>query len=157
MSSGNSFHFKRCGSRDANYYCICEPGFTGDHCKINIDECASNPCVHGKCVDGINKYDCVCKNGYWGKNCEKKMYIVRGESWLSRDTLNLFLFQQLESKVKLVWHFIKEVINFMLLALYRTSFLKREAQTRLESLDSSFFCYKMSLDFSSSFLKVREK
>lgn len=85
MSEGNSFHFKKCGSRAANYYCICEPGFTGYYCKINIDECASNPCVHGKCVDGINQYDCVCKNGYWGKNCEKKITKVRGESCLDTD------------------------------------------------------------------------
>ena len=79
MSAGTNFHFETCRSNDVFYYCTCEPGFTGDHCRINIDECASNPCVHGKCVDGSNQYDCVCQNGYWGKNCEKKINIDRGE------------------------------------------------------------------------------
>lgn len=54
MSLGNFFYFKRCGFCNVNYYCVCEFGFIGDYCKINVDECVLNFCVYGKCVDGIN-------------------------------------------------------------------------------------------------------
>lgn len=36
------------------------------NCEINEDDCASNPCVHGECQDGISEYTCVCSPGYTG-------------------------------------------------------------------------------------------
>lgn len=36
----------------------------------DIDECASNPCVHGDCNDHVNRYECICHEGYTGINCE---------------------------------------------------------------------------------------
>uniref|UniRef100_A0A8C4EBL8 Neurogenic locus notch homolog protein 1 n=1 Tax=Dicentrarchus labrax TaxID=13489 RepID=A0A8C4EBL8_DICLA len=52
--------------------CIClQPSFTGSHCQIDIDECASTPCKNGaKCTDGPNKYTCECTEGYSGRHCE---------------------------------------------------------------------------------------
>ena len=30
------------------YYCECQPGYEGQRCEREIDECLSNPCVHGR-------------------------------------------------------------------------------------------------------------
>ena len=30
------------------YYCDCQPGYEGQRCEREIDECLSNPCVHGR-------------------------------------------------------------------------------------------------------------
>ena len=34
--------------------CECNPGFVGDFCEVNIDECMDQPCQNGECIDGIN-------------------------------------------------------------------------------------------------------
>lgn len=41
--------------------------FTGVNCEINLDDCKSNPCDYGKCIDKINGYECACEPGYTGQ------------------------------------------------------------------------------------------
>ncbi|MFY9824868.1 MAG: calcium-binding EGF-like domain-containing protein [Thermoanaerobaculia bacterium] len=48
----------------------CPPGFTGPNCDIDIDECASSPCVNGDCTDHVNGYSCTCPPGWTGTNCD---------------------------------------------------------------------------------------
>ena len=46
----------------------------GPNCEVNINECASNPCLHGsRCRDGINKFTCECKLGYTGTTCNQQI------------------------------------------------------------------------------------
>ncbi|KAL9972518.1 hypothetical protein ACROYT_G018840 [Oculina patagonica] len=78
VSSGCFFKCQNNGScvphpkkpRGSGYYkCDCLPGFTGDKCETNIDECQSYPCLRGQCIDGINGYTCNCDPGYVGRKC----------------------------------------------------------------------------------------
>ena len=46
--------------------CPCDPGYTGEFCGTDINDCAG----HGQCVDGNNSFSCSCDIGYTGELCE---------------------------------------------------------------------------------------
>ena len=49
------------------YQCICEIGWTGTVCDVNIDECTpdTDPCRNNAaCIDLPGSYKCVC-DPYW--------------------------------------------------------------------------------------------
>ncbi|XP_058674259.1 protein crumbs homolog 2 [Ammospiza caudacuta] len=57
-------------SQAAGFLCQCQPGFTGDTCFTNIDECESQPCQNGGlCQDLVNGFLCQCPPGYAGVEC----------------------------------------------------------------------------------------
>ncbi|XP_047923092.2 protein crumbs homolog 1 isoform X1 [Anser cygnoides] len=70
-SSDPCMHEGICEDFFTSYRCVCAQGWTGTHCETNIDECFSNPCVHGNCTDRIASYECICEPGYTGLNCEE--------------------------------------------------------------------------------------
>lgn len=45
-----------CVSKRDTYKCTCADGFTGSTCTTDIDECAKDPCVHGRCVNIVGSY-----------------------------------------------------------------------------------------------------
>ncbi|GFO16164.1 protein jagged-2 [Plakobranchus ocellatus] len=54
-------NMNRALSFDYFYTCTCASGYEGTHCEIDVDECASTPCVWPyECVDGANSYTCKC-------------------------------------------------------------------------------------------------
>ena len=37
----------------------------------DINECSSNPCLNGTCIDEINMFSCECDGGWKGLLCDK--------------------------------------------------------------------------------------
>lgn len=57
-----------------NGTCFCPPGYTGESCAINIDECrqVEDPCLNGgACIDEINTFRCECPPGFKGDRCQE--------------------------------------------------------------------------------------
>ncbi|VEN56714.1 unnamed protein product, partial [Callosobruchus maculatus] len=56
------------------FSCVCVPGFTGQRCEHDIDDCLQNKCENNAtCVDLINSYRCVCPPGYMGDQCQTRI------------------------------------------------------------------------------------
>lgn len=50
------------------------PGYAGELCNFEFNECESSPCLNGgKCADHIGSYSCKCTKGYTGKRCHVKV------------------------------------------------------------------------------------
>ncbi|XP_014482746.1 PREDICTED: protein crumbs isoform X3 [Dinoponera quadriceps] len=57
----------------SGYECLCVQGVTGKNCEVNINECDSNPCQAGTCMDRIGGYTCDCDEGYEGDHCQHEI------------------------------------------------------------------------------------
>jgi hypothetical protein len=56
--------------KPSGYSCQCLPGFIGQMCEINVDDCQSQPCKYGRCIDNINGFICQCYEGFDGILCD---------------------------------------------------------------------------------------
>ncbi|CAH1226137.1 NOTCH2 [Branchiostoma lanceolatum] len=54
--------------------CRCSPGYTGNTCQTEIDECSGTPCTNGAhCRDEVNGFTCFCTPGWTGVRCEQNI------------------------------------------------------------------------------------
>lgn len=59
-------HSSRCSLNK----CICNPGFSGEHCEHNVCE-GNNVCHgHGSCTIVSGSSDCTCTGGWTGSGCQ---------------------------------------------------------------------------------------
>ena len=48
-----------CLENEFIYECQCEPGYQGDHCEVDINECETSPCMNsGACLDKVRGRNC---------------------------------------------------------------------------------------------------
>ncbi|KAM4695997.1 protein crumbs homolog 2 [Rhinophrynus dorsalis] len=66
-------HDGKCQDLFNTFSCACKTGWEGHLCELNIDDCKSNPCIHGSCADLEADYQCSCVAGYTGRNCESNV------------------------------------------------------------------------------------
>lgn len=60
-----------CTDKGQSVECVCQAGFTGYNCAVNINDCLSEPCMNGgTCRDKVNDFECICQEGFGGKTCK---------------------------------------------------------------------------------------
>lgn len=51
---------------------------------IDVDDCSSDPCTAGICIDGNNTYTCPCDDGQNQTICEDSIGALENSSHISR-------------------------------------------------------------------------
>ncbi|KAM9326860.1 protein crumbs homolog 1 [Gastrophryne carolinensis] len=68
------YNYSNCTEVNGVLGCSCEPGFVGERCEIDYDECESNPCLNGGiCQNLPNRFHCICDLNFAGEFCEFDM------------------------------------------------------------------------------------
>ncbi|NXX83619.1 PROS protein, partial [Urocolius indicus] len=58
--------YKECIDGQAKYTCICKPGWQGEKCEEDINECEDlNGGCSQRCSNLPGSYRCLCKDGYF--------------------------------------------------------------------------------------------
>jgi len=60
-----------CIEQNGTSICACAPGFSGNDCSLDIDECADDGIcgAHGVCSNYFGSYSCTCDVGFSGIHC----------------------------------------------------------------------------------------
>ena len=55
------------------FICECGQGFTGTWCEMDVDECETDPCGRGKCINTVGGFICECDIGFGGSLCKDEI------------------------------------------------------------------------------------
>jgi len=77
-----------CKDLKDGFKCFCKPGWTGDNCGQNIDECLlegdKKVCdKHAVCTDTPGQYRCACPKGFYGQGYAPKDKVAV-PSWMTK-------------------------------------------------------------------------
>lgn len=61
----------QCEDQFNQFSCVCPPGWGGERCQSDLDDCASQPCAHGSCRDLLAGFECLCQPGFTGRLCSE--------------------------------------------------------------------------------------
>ncbi|XP_041453703.1 protein eyes shut homolog [Lytechinus variegatus] len=71
--------------------CVCNAGYTGESCTMEINECLSDPCMNNAtCVDLFNRFFCTCPQGFDGETCQNETGPCRNKPCVNGDCTNQF-------------------------------------------------------------------
>ncbi|XP_064459497.1 basement membrane-specific heparan sulfate proteoglycan core protein-like [Ornithodoros turicata] len=63
-----------CQEALTGYWCMCAPGFSGQHCETVGETCYPGVCGQGRCINRAGGgFDCYCPFGRTGHRCEKNI------------------------------------------------------------------------------------
>ncbi|KAI2527782.1 sushi, nidogen and EGF like domains 1, partial [Homo sapiens] len=61
----------QCQVENGSAVCVCQAGYTGAACEMDVDDCSPDPCLNGgSCVDLVGNYTCLCAEPFKGLRCE---------------------------------------------------------------------------------------
>lgn len=74
----------------SSFFCLCRPGYRGNHCETVADSCRPNPCLHGGlCISLKPGYRCSCTEARYGRHCEKATYGFNDLSYMTFPPLDV--------------------------------------------------------------------
>ncbi|XP_042300938.1 protein HEG homolog 1 isoform X2 [Sceloporus undulatus] len=121
------------------FQCQCLPGWQGEDCRIDVDECLSSPCpASATCTNTPGSFKCTCSLGYW---------MEKGKCNLVRTFVGQFplTFNTTGGKYSELHQVEEDIINMLNASLstlpgYYTSSVKasRQARTIQVSVLSTF-------------------
>lgn len=147
-------------SKPKKFSCLCNPGFIGSICQIDLNPCSSNPCLNnGICNEYFSNnstrvYKCQCQRFYFGTNCQFEIDVCENETCSSNGVCESV-------------NFIPKCKCFALYIGDKCELEKQEKKTvdRVTKTSKiiaiifllSFIIVILIIDFSSIFLKKKRK